>query len=279
MSEQSFNPVQDDEISFNEIIDFLIESWKTIAAVGVLGLLSAVAFIFVTPSQYEAMAQIRIAQIDLGNNTNPLGVNLEDPNTLISRMKLPTTFSEKEVQACKLEKAKNPTDALANGVFKLTAVKGVVSSVELKTFGESKEEALTCAQAIFEKIKDSQHDIMKPYVEEAKTSLLRYQMRLNDAQSLIARADKSGQALSAVYLANRDELRFLSNETIRLNAIVTGANLLQTKLVSPIYVSDKPVFPKRLASLVQGLLAGFLFGFLYVLARKVWLNYKSSSSN
>ena len=71
MSEQSFNSVQDDEISLKEIIDFLIESWKTIAAVGGLGLLSAVAFIFLTPSQYEATAHIQMAQVSTGNNTNP----------------------------------------------------------------------------------------------------------------------------------------------------------------------------------------------------------------
>jgi capsular polysaccharide biosynthesis protein len=279
MSEQSFNPIQDDEISLKEIIDFLIESWKTIVGVGVLGLLSAVTFIFVIPSQYEATAQIRMAQIDLRNTTNPLGVNLEDPNTLISRMKLPTAFSEKEVQACKLEKSKFPTEALANNVVKLTAVKGVASLVELKVRGESKEEALACAQAIFQNIKDSQHYIMKPYIEEAKTLLLKYQVRLNDAQRVIASADKSGQALSAAYLANRDELKFLSDETIRLNAIIAAGDTRHTKLVSPIYASDESVFPKMTVSLVLGLLAGLFLGLLYVLARKAWRNYNLNTSH
>jgi LPS O-antigen subunit length determinant protein (WzzB/FepE family) len=278
MSEQSFNSIQDDEISLTEIIDFLIDSWKTIVAVGVLGLLSAVAYLFVTPSQYEATAQIRMAQIDSGNTTNPLGTNLEDPNTLMARLKLPTAFSEKEVQACKLEKLKFPTEALANSVVKLTAVKGVASLVELKIRGESKEAALTCAQAIFEIIKDSQHDIMKPYIEEAKTLLLKYQVRLNDSQSVIARADKSGQAMSAAYLANRDELKFLSDETIRLNAIIAAGDTRHTKLVSPIYASDKPVFPKKTMSLVLGLLAGLFMGLLYVLARKAWRNYNLNTS-
>jgi LPS O-antigen subunit length determinant protein (WzzB/FepE family) len=273
MSEQSFNFVQDDEISLKEIIDFLIESWKTIAAVGVLGLLSAVAYLFVTTSQYEATAQIRMAQIDLGNTTNPLGMNLEDPNTLIARLKLPTAFSEKEVHACKLEKSKFPTEALANSVVKLTPVKGVASLVELKIRGESKEGALTCAQAIFENIKDSQYDIMKPYIEEAKTLFLKYQLRLNDTQSVIARADKSGQALSAAYLANRDELKFLSDEAIRLNAIIAAGETRHTKLVSPIYAFDKPVFPRKTMSLILGLLAGLFLGLLYVLVRKAWRNY------
>ncbi len=286
MSDQSFDAIQDDEISLKEIIDFLIESWKTIAAVGVLGLLSAIVFIFVTPSQYEAAAQIQMAQINISNNnnnnnnnnTNPLGVNLEDPNTLIARMKLPTAFSEKEVQACKLEKSRFPTEQLANSVVNLSTVKGVTSLVELKIRGESKEEALSCAQAIFENIKDSQSQILKPYVDEAKTLLLKYQVRLSEAQSLIARADKSGQALSAAYLANRDELKFLSDETIRLNSIITAGDTRNAKLVSPIYASDKPVSPKKTMTLVLGLLAGLFLGLLYVLARKAWRNYSLNTS-
>jgi uncharacterized protein involved in exopolysaccharide biosynthesis len=281
MSEQSFNAVQDDEISLKEIIDFFMESWVTIVAVGVLGLLSAIAFMFVTPSQYEATAQIQMAQIsnnNNNNNNNPLGTNLEDPNALIARMKLPPSFSEKEVRACRLEKSKFSTETLANSVVKLTLVKGVASLVELKIRAESKEVALTCAQAIFENIKDSQSQILKPYIEEAKTLLLKYQVRLNEAQRLIAMADKSGQALSAAYLANRDELKFLSDEAIRLNAIITAGDTRHTKLVSPIYVSDKPVFPKKTISLVLGLLAGLFLGLLYVLARKAWCNYKLNTS-
>jgi capsular polysaccharide biosynthesis protein len=280
MSDQSFSSIQDDEISLKEIIGFLIESWKIIAAVGLLGLLSAVIFIFVTPSQYEATAQIQMAQISISNNnnnnTNPLGVNLEDPTTLIARMKLPTAFSEKEVQACGLKKTKFSTEDLAKDVVKLTVVKGVSSLVELRIRAESKEEALACAQAIFENIKDSQHAIMKPYIEEAKTLLLKYQVRLNDAQSVIARADKSGQALSAVYLANRDELKYLSDEAIRLNAIIAAGDARHTKLVSPIYASNKPVFPKNAMSLILGLLAGLFLGLLYVLARNAWSNLNTS---
>ncbi len=279
MSDQSFNAIQDDEISLKEIIDFLIESWKTIAGVGVLGLLGAVAFILVTPSQYEAAAQIQMAQVSISNNnSNPIGANVEDPNTLIARMKLPTAFSEKEVQACKLEKSKFPTEQLASSVVKLSAIKGVASLMELKIRGESKQAALTCAQAIFENIKDSQHDILKPYIKEAKTLLLKYQVRLNDTQSVIDRADKSGQVLSAAYLSNRDELKFLSEEVIRLNAIIVSSEMRYTRLVSPIYASDKPVSPKKTLSLVLGLLAGVFLGLLYVLVRKAWRNYNLNIS-
>ena len=103
---------------------------------------------------------------------------------------------------------------------------------------------------------------------------MKYQVRLQETQGLIARADKSGSALSAAYLANRDELKFLSDETIRLNAIITSGDTRHAKLVSPIYASDAPVFPKKKLSLVVGLLAGLFLGLLLALARKAWRNYQ-----
>jgi capsular polysaccharide biosynthesis protein len=265
MSEQSSQPIADDGISIKDIVDFLVKSWKTIFGFGVVGLLSAIAFIFITPSKYEAFAQIRVAQIDLDKNINSLGIDLEDANTLIARMRLPTAFSEKTIQACK-----HHPETLVNGVVKLTAIKEVTSLVELKISAESKEDALVCAQAIFENIKDSQHVMTRPYVELAKTLLLKYQIRLNDAQTMIARADKSSQALSAAYLATRDEIKFLSDEVIRLNRIIISSDSRPAKLVSPIYASNRPVLPNKRMALSLGLLIGLSLGLLYASVRSQW---------
>lgn len=268
------NQSLEDEISMKDIIDFLSESWKSILAVGVIGLLGALAFVWVTPSQYEATAQIRMAQIDTGNGTNPLGVNLEDPNTLIARLKMPSAYSPEGIKACNLANSQSPSESMVD-LAKISAVKGATSIIELKIRSESKEQAVACAQGIYEGIRESQFQILKPYIEEARTVLLKYQVRLQEAQALIARADKSGSALSATYLANRDELKFLSNETIRLNAFITSGDTRPAKLVSPIYASDAPVSPKKKLSLVIGLLAGLFFGLFLALARKAWRNYQA----
>jgi capsular polysaccharide biosynthesis protein len=283
MSDQSFNAIQDDEISLKVIIDFLIESWKSIAVAGVLGIMGGTTFLWVTPNQYQATAQIQMAQISANNNnnnnnTNPLGVNIEEPNLLMARLKLPTTYSIQEIKACDFEGAKTPFENLANAA-KFSAVKGVGSMIELKINRDSKEVAVTCAQSLFENIKTSQNLIIKPYIEEAKTLLIRYQDRLSNSQSLVSRADKSGAALSAAYLANRDEVKFLTEEILRLNTFITTAETRQTKLVSPIYASDKPVHPKKIMSLAVGLLAGLFSGLLYVIARRTWRNYKLNASS
>lgn len=283
MSEHSFDSLQDDEISLKDIIDFLIESWKSIAVAGVLGIVGATTFLWVTPNQYQATAQIQMAQINANNNsnnnnTNPLGVNIEEPNLLMARLKLPTTYSIQEIKSCGFEASKMPSESLANAA-KFSAVKGVGSMIELKINRDSKEVAITCAQSLFENIKASQNQIIKPYIEEAKTLLIKYQARLSNSQTLVSRADKSGAALSAAYLANRDEVKFLTEEILRLNTFITTAETRQTKLVSPIYVSNKSVYPKKTMSLVVGLLGGLFSGLLYVIARRTWRNYKSGKGH
>lgn len=276
MSEQSFNQSLEDEISLKDIIDFLVESWKVIIGVGLLGLLVSVGFLAVMPNQYEATAQIQMAQISSNNNnTNPLGINVEEPNLLMARLKLPTTYSAVEIKACGLEKEKMPAESLVS-MSKFSAVKGVGSIIELKIRMESKDQAVICAQTLFENIRESQSQIIKPYIDEAKVLLTKYQARLKEAQELVTRADKSGAALSAAYLANRDEIKFLTDESIRLNTFVTAGDARQTKLVSPIYASEAPVFPKKKISLIVGLLAGLILGLMLVMMRKVWNNYRDN---
>jgi hypothetical protein len=277
MSEQSFNTISENEISLKDIIVFLVESRKPIILAGLLGLVASIAYLWMTPNQYQATAQIRLAQISANNNnnntnTNHLGVNIEDPNLLMARFKMPTSYSASEITACGFESSSAPYEALAEAA-KFSAVNGVVSMVELRINRVSKEIAITCAQALFEKIKASQNEIMKPYLEEAEILLVKYQDRLTYTQSLVARADKSGAALSAAYLASRDEVKFLSEEILRLNTFITMSEARQAKLLSPIYASNAPVFPKKKISLIVGLMVGFLLGLLLVLGKKVITSY------
>ena len=278
MSDQNLNSNIEDEISLKDIVDFLVESWKVTLLTGLLGLVGSITYLWVTPNQYQATAQIQMAQISANNNnnTNPLGVNIEDPNLLMARLKLPTTYSAQEIKVCGLESSTAASEALA-ATARFSAVKGVGSMIELKINRNSKEIAVACAQSLFENIKASQNQIIKPYIEEAKTLLVKYQDRLTYSKSLVSRADKSGDALSAAYLANRDEVKFLTEEILRLNTFITVADTRQAKLVSPIYASDVPVAPKKKIALIAGLLVGLFLGLLLMLAKRGYKAYKVSN--
>lgn len=274
MSEQSFDSIAEDEISLKSTVNFLAESWKVIIFMGFLGLVGSIAYLWVTPSQYQATAQILMAQVGTSNTTiNPKGVDIEDPNLLMVRLRLPSAYSSQEIEACGFESPLASSEVLLNHV-KFSTVKAVPSMIEIKVNRDSKEIAIACAQSVFENIKVSQFEIIKPYIEEAKNLLVKYQERLIYSQSLVARADKSGVALSAAYLANRDELKFLNEEIIRLNTFITTADARQTKLVSPIHVSGTPVFPKKTISLISGLMVGIVLGLIFALIQKALISYR-----
>ena len=273
----------DDEISLLDILRFLKIAYKTILVFGVLGLGVAIAYLVITPNRFEAVAQIQMAQIGSNNNNNnnnnmnPLGINIEEPALLISRLSSPTSFSASAIEACGKQNDANPGAALANSI-KLSAVKGLNNLVELKTYGPTPDKAYACTNAIFELIKFSQAQILAPYAEEAQTRLAADRLRLAKVQDLVAKADKSGAAMSAAYLSSRDEIKYLLDEMAALQNVAMSTQSRSTRLVAPIYASDTPITPKKRLWALGGLLGGLFLGLLIALSRQMLVKLRSQVS-
>ena len=265
------------EISFIDIVRFLKKAWKIIAISGLVGIVLAITCLAITPKQYEATAQIAMAQIgSTNNNLNPLGVNIEEPALLVSRMSFPTSFTPQSIAACGLDDG-DITESILTKSIKLTTVKGLVNVVELKTFGPSREAALSCANAIFELIKTTQSQILMPYIEESKIKLADDEVRLAKAKDLVARADKSGSVMNAAYLSSRDEIRYLLDEIASLKNVVTGNQNRLTHLVAPIYSSNLPISSQKRMALASGLFGGLFLGLLIALTRQAIKKFRSKA--
>ena len=273
-----FSPI-DSEISMIDILRFLKNAYKAIAIFGVLGIALSIAYLAITPNQYEASVQIAMAQIGApapNGTINPLGVNIEEPALLISRLSSPTSFTPETIAACGLQGQVNAGVSLSESI-KLTPAKGVASVVELKTFGGTPQSAQECALGVFDLIKTTQSQIVAPYVEEAKVKLADDEDRLQKAKEMVARSDKSGSAMSASYLSTRDEIRYLLDEITALKNVVTSNQNRATRMIAPIYTSDAPISPKKRMVLATGLLGGLFLGLLIALARQMLLKLKSAS--
>lgn len=267
----------DDEISLIDILRFLKGAYKSILITGLVGLGVAVAYLVVTPKQYVAIAQIAMAQIGASNNNlNPLGVNIEEPTLLITRLSSPTTFTSQVLGSCGVNESAYPGVTLVKSI-KLAPLKGVASVVELKAIGTSPEVASTCAQAIFELVKVTQAQIIAPYIEEAKIKLADDEGRLIKAKDLISKADRSGQAVGAAYLSTRDEIRYLLDEIASLRNVVITNQSRVTRLITPIYVSETPIAPPKRIVLIAGLLGGLFLGLLIALVRQMVAKCKSEA--
>ncbi|MBT8567958.1 hypothetical protein G6698_08065 [Polynucleobacter paneuropaeus] len=281
MTLKSSTMPDDSEISLIDILRFLKDAYKTILVFGILGTVAAIAYLAITPKQYEASVQVAMAQISAANNNNnnninPLGINIEEPALLIARLSSPTSFTPEAVAACGLQDQANAALALSKSI-KLMIPKGVANVVELKTFGESQQVAQDCAQGVFDLIKTTQAQIVAPYIEEAKVKLADDQERLQKAKEVVARSDKSGAAMSASYLPTRDEIRYLLDEITTLKNVVTSNQNRATRMVAPIFASDAPIAPKKRMVLAAGVLGGLFLGVLIALARQIVLKLKSAA--
>lgn len=273
-------PPAEEEISLIDILRFLKGVYKTILVFGILGIAAAFAYLAITPKQYETSALIMMAQISAANNNNSniglLGVNIEDPALLITRLSSPTSYTPETLVACGLQDHANSALALSKSI-KLTAPKLSANLVELKTFGGSQKVAKDCALAVFDLIKTTQAQIVAPYIEEAKIKLADNQERLQKAKEVVARSDKSGAAMSASYLSTRDEIRYLLDEITALKNIVTPNQNRTTRMIAPIYSNDMPIVPKKRNILAAGLFCGLFLGLLITLAHQMITKFKSQA--
>ncbi|OWF66211.1 hypothetical protein B6A14_03160 [Polynucleobacter hirudinilacicola] len=265
---------RDDESSLLDILRFLKDAYKTILVFGILGTVAAIAYLAITPKQYEASVKVAMAQISANNNIGPLGINIEEPALLISRLSSPTSYTPETLVACGLQDQANAALALSK-VIKLIIPNRVANVVDLKTFGRSQQVAQDCALAVFELIKTSQAQIVAPYIEEAKIKLAQNEDRLQKAKEVVARSDKSGAAMSASYLSTRDEIRFLLDEITSLNNVVTSNQSRATRMVAPIYAGDAHIAPKKSIVLAAGVFGGLFLGLLIALVRQLVLKLKS----
>lgn len=276
----------DDEISLGDILAFVRGHYLTIAAFALVGLLAALVYVWLTPNRYEASAQIFMAQVGTvtsnnnnKNNKNPLGNDLEEPSLVAARLASPTSLSPDLIAACGYSDGDSDAASSLAKSMKLTAPKGIASVVELKVTSSSPQTAGHCANAVFQQVKQSQADLLMPFIEDAKTLLAADEARLKTAQEILLKADKSGSAMSATYLSTRDEIRYLLDEIAGLKNMLNSSQTRSTRLVSPVYVNPRPVSPKKPLLLGLGLAVGLLIGLLTAYVRQQLIGAQSAKAN
>jgi len=259
---------QDDEISLVDIADFFITHAKTILMAGILGLMIAGLYLWFTPPQYEAVAQIQMAQWSYNKNIGVSAGNVEESGVLISRLSIPSNYSLQNIQACKMESVKIDPDLALTKKLKYVIVKGSPNVVEIKVQQNSKDDAIACLTTVFETIKESQNRIFEPLQRHAAQLIVEKNKKLANAKDLIFRGGQSGPLVSAVYLSTRDEITTLKDEIESLTNFVNSKDARATRLISPIFSAEKPVSPNKLISLIAGLFGGLCLGIGYVILRK-----------
>jgi len=263
-----------DEISLLDILIFLKGTWKTIAITGILGFILSGIYLIITPNQYEAIANIAMGRIASS------GANIEEPSALMNRMSLPSSFDAAVITSCGLQESTNLAAQLSKAI-KLSIPKGVANVIELKVTRGTPELAQACAASVFDVIAKSQAQMIGPLVQAAKASnsarLTKVDERLTQDKVLLAKAEQPRGVLSPTYFSILTEIRTLEDEREKLSASIDTIGVQTANLQSPIYVADKPVYPKKLISLLAGLMGGLFLGLLIALGRQMMAKLKSEA--
>ncbi len=264
----------DDEISLADILGFLQESWATIAGTGLAGLLAAGGFLAVAPPKYEAEVMIEMAQIRAGGANGAVTLNpIEPAPLLIERLKNPSTYTPEAVQACAGGDARLSGEGMV-GLVKASIPRNISHVVEIKVRRATPALAEQCAKGMFDMIRRQQTDLIKPHQDEMRSTLASLVTRFSENQNYVLKAEKAG-LYNVMYLARRDETMYLIQQIDDLQRAL--ARDAQARLVSPVYATPDPVWPKSALTLALGAMGGLMAGLLFALGRRVLRQHRASA--
>ena len=279
MSEQSFNQPLEDEISLKDIIDFLVESWKSILATGVLGVLAAGTYIAVTPNMYQATANIQVAKV--------AGTDVESPAILIEKLKMPMYFSQKTYSACNVMDDFLPGEEIAKSLKPTLSKTAPIITVSYKE--ESPEIAQKCLEGVLEDVRTNQNQLAKPILDAKSYQLINLKQKLESAEKTLKMLPSKNSnfdftdskfsastLLLATTLNKENEIKDLRTQVNDLEVSLTEPQTRETFLAAPIYAPKQKVSPKRAITLLGGLMGGLFLGLVFVMGLRAYRSYKAS---
>lgn len=266
--------MRDGELSLREILVFLKQAWRWLAAGATAGLIGAAGLVLITPSQYEVTAVIQPATVGLPTTTTTTtttkGADVEPVVQTLERLKIATFYTSEMVQVCQVASA----HTLASGL-KSSLVKGN-SLIQLNYRAASKAEAELCVNAVIAQLARSQAMIVAPIIKTLEEQLAQSRLRLREAKEFQAQLEKraasadTSSLLMLSALAKREEIEHLQKQILELEVQLSAPLTQPLQLLEPIYAPEWPVATKRLSTLAGGVFGGLVLGGLAFFARRSW---------
>lgn len=278
MSENFLNKPLEDEVSLREIIDFLLDSWKTIAISGLVGGLLATLYAFVLPPKYYASASIEVATV--------AGNEVESAVSLLEKIKLPMYFSAESHSACNVIGQAEPGKALVSNLNP-----GMAKLAPIITFSyteNSPEVTLKCLESILHDIRNNQALLAKPILENKKNQLTKLRQKLDTAERDFEKIPNKNLSFDfsdtkfssytfffATISKMKNEIQILRDQINDLETSLLEPQTKETFLVTPIYGPRRSPNNFTLIS-IGGVVAGLFLGLLFFVGKRSWHAYKAS---
>jgi capsular polysaccharide biosynthesis protein len=249
--------------TFLSLMKFLAQGWKFITAGIVLGLLSAAAYLALTPVEYDASAIVKMAENrGLDGDGIPIPNQVESAALVIARLNTPAAYSREVLSACGLQDS--PESRLKMIKEARYTAEGQPAFLTVNVRGRSAELASKCAESVFDMIRQQQDALSLPGRE--RLSQMVADLKKSRQTHLDALHSESGIAEQvAVYVAHREAINQIETALRRYEYAL---GYVPTQLVS-VYPSSSPVFPRQVPVIVLGLITGLLVGLLAACLRRI----------
>jgi uncharacterized protein involved in exopolysaccharide biosynthesis len=291
--------MQNDEISLFDLWGKLRDGWRYVVGGTLIGLVGAGAAIALIPPKYEAVAVIQVGQVgqlgqlgQVGQAGQTSSVPVEPATQAVERMKSPA-FQMKVAKAAGVQEWVDAllrstgatTKYLALQIVKATATPGPGGAplIELRASAESAEVARKIAEATIGELAKRQLELARPTVEKmrldlmiAKDNLASAEKELENIHRLVANVgvkdDRFSQLSLMTNLRVSKELEFFKQRQV-IAALETALAVPYTQpaeVLEDIFVTDRPVSPRKKLLLALGLVGGMLAGVVLVFFVDAW---------
>ncbi len=265
----------EDEVSLFDLWGMLRGGWRLVFGSVVLGVLGAVAAIAFIAPQFEAVAFLQTGTVS--------GSMIEEPTTALERLRSPSFLREIAVEVGDSAWV----DQIDAGVQGRTLVakiqKATPSMIEVRVVTGSPDSSKKIAELSTARLIRRQTELASRVVAKVEFDISVLKEKLGKSESDLTALSKAidptnvkNDTFSQLSLLTSLRMQRESDSFALRQSIYALENSLLPPLTQParvledIFVSNKPVFPKKGVLLAMGLVAGLLVGVMLVFVSGAW---------
>ena len=265
----------EDEVSLFDLWGMLRGGWRLVFGSVVLGVLGAVAAIAFIAPQFEAVALLQTGTVS--------GSMIEEPTTALERLRSPSFLREIAVEVGDSAWV----DQIDAGVQGRTLVakiqKATPSMIEVRVVTGSPDSSKKIAELSTARLIRRQTELASRVVAKVEFDISVLKEKLGKSESDLTALSKAidptnvkNDTFSQLSLLTLLRMQRESDSFALRQSIYALENSLLSPLTQParvledIFVSNKPVFPKKGVLLAMGLVAGLLVGVMLVFVSGAW---------
>jgi len=267
----------EDELPLIKIIEFFKESWKQLVLCGIIGSLLGFGYASIIQYKYQATAFIQVGRF--------MDKDIETPNLLIEKLKMPMYFSKTTLTACNVIEFDNPGLVLVSRLSPTLTKNSQIISITYKD--KSTEFAKNCLESVLNDVRTNQSILSQESIKDFNFQLsdLKEKLEYFENISKILPINKTSFKVSDLNFSasvllleivhhSQDKASELKEKIKELEKDLRKPHTQEASLVTPIYAPSNSVEPKKSLIVLLGGIAGGVLAIAYLVGRRVWIKIK-----